>query len=180
VQSPYHLVRTREIYRNPWISVREDEVRRPDGAVAFFGIVEMKAGSSVLAINDRDEAYLVREFKYAVGRETLEVVSGGIEPGESPLGAARRELKEEAGLEAAEWIGMGSIDPFTTVVSSPNHLFLALGITEGGPRPEAGEVLRMEKIPFPRVLEMLAAGEITHAASNVLILQAARRLAGRR
>lgn len=175
--NPYDLLRTREVYRNPWIRVREDEVRRPDGHVAFFGIVDMKAGSSVLAVNAACEAYLIREYKYALGRETIEVVSGGVEPGEQPLAAARRELKEEAGLEAAEWIDMGRIDPFTTVISSSNHLFLAMDVREGEGRPDEGEMLRVERVPFPRVLDMVATGEITHGASVALILKAARRLA---
>lgn len=134
----------------------------------------MKAGSSILAFNDRREVYLVREYKYAVGRESLEVISGGIEPGEPPIETARRELKEEAGLEAGRWVDMGMIEPFTSVIASPNYLFLALGVREGECRPDEGEMVTVEKVPFARALDLALSGGITHGASTVLILKADR------
>jgi ADP-ribose pyrophosphatase len=173
--NPYTLLQSRAVYSNRHIHVREDKVIRPGGEPGIFGVVDMKAGSSILAMNAQQEVYLVREFKYALGRETLEVISGGIEPGEEPLAAARRELKEEAGLDSVEWVAMGRLDPFTTVIASPNYLFLALGVAEGPCRPDAGEILRVERVPFPRAVALLEAGEITHGASVALILKAERR-----
>jgi 8-oxo-dGTP pyrophosphatase MutT (NUDIX family) len=171
--SPYRLASTREVYSNPWIRLREDHVRRPDGAPGVFGVVEMKPGATVLAINAAGDVHLVSEYKYAVGRYTLELVSGGIEAGETPLEAARRELREETGLEAGRWTDLGVVDPFTTVVASPNHLFLARDLSEVSSRPEPGEELRIERVPFPAALEMVRDGRITHAASCVLLLKAA-------
>lgn len=172
----YELLDSRAIYRNPWIAVREDRVRRPDGETATFGVVDMKSGSTVLALTESGEVLLVREFKYAVGRETVELISGAIEPGETPLDAARRELREEAGVEAECWTEMGVIDPFTTAIRSPNYLFLAEGLREAGRSPDAGEVVEPFRVPFEEALEMVGRGEITHAASCVLLLKAAATL----
>ncbi|MBI1786016.1 MAG: NUDIX hydrolase [Acidobacteria bacterium] len=173
-KAPYRLATSREVYRNPWIRVREDRVIRPDGSSGLFGVMEGKTGASVLALNDLHEVYLIREYKHAVARHSLEVMSGGLEPGESPLDAARRELKEEAGLTASEWTELGMIDPFTTFVNAPNYLFLARGIQEGEQSPDHGEVLEVVKTPFSRAVEMVMRGEITHGASCVAILKAAR------
>jgi ADP-ribose pyrophosphatase len=107
-----------------------------------------------------------------VKRETIEVISGGIDKNETALAAAKRELLEEVGVEAKDWVELGSIDPFTTVVSSPNYLFLATGLAHFDPKPNEGEILQRITVPFKKALQMVQSGEITHAASCVLILKA--------
>ena len=172
MKGPYQILGSRDVYKNPWMNVREDSVIRPGGTEGIFGIVEMIHGSTILAINERREAFLVKEYRYGIGRDSIELVSGAIESAETPLDAAKRELKEELGIEASEWIDLGSVDPFTTVVRSPNHMFLALGIKEGESSPEDGEVLHITKLPFQHVVDMVMRSEITHSASCVLILKA--------
>jgi 8-oxo-dGTP pyrophosphatase MutT (NUDIX family) len=156
--------------------VREDEVIRPGGSVGFFGVVDMVGGSSVLAVDGNDEVYLVREYKYAVGRDSLEVVSGAIDAGETALDAAKRELREEAGLIAAEWQELGTVDPFTTAIRCTNHLFLAKGLSPTPADPDDGEEITIVRVPIEAALNMVLAGEITHASSCILILRAARLL----
>ena len=170
--SPFKLMGSREIYRNRWISVREDRVLRPSGVDGIFGIVDMIQGASVLAIDDTNNVVLTREYKYAIDRPSYEVVSGGIEPRETPLAAARRELLEEVGVVAERWIDAGCIDPFTTVVNSPNYMFVALGLSERARTHDPDESIVVEKIPLEQALAMVMAGRITHGASCVLILKA--------
>jgi ADP-ribose pyrophosphatase len=170
--SPFRLLSSKGVYQNPWMSVREDRVIRPDGAEGIFGVVTMKAGSSVLAVDDDLQVFLTREYCYALQRESLEAVSGAMEGQEQPLAAAKRELAEEIGLVAREWIDLGWIDPFTTVISSPNYMFLALGLTPTPRKLDAGEVLDVVKMPFAEALDLVMAGKITHGASCVLILKA--------
>ncbi|MBM3302953.1 MAG: NUDIX hydrolase [Deltaproteobacteria bacterium] len=171
-KSPYSVLSSRSIYANPWISVREDRVIRPDGKEAVFGLIEMRAGSTVLAMDGQCQVYLVREYKLAVERHSMELISGGLAEGETALDAAKRELREEVGLQAKEWIDLGVVDPFTTVVRSPNHIFLALGICEGNRSPEPGEILDIVKVPFRQAVDMVMNSVITHAASCVAILKA--------
>ena len=172
-ENSYQRLNSREIYANHWIQLREDDVIRPGGEPGKFGVVTMRSGSSVLAVNHQQEVYLVKEYKYAAGRDSIEVISGAIEDGEPPLAAAKRELIEEAGLETSRWLDLGHVDPFTTVIRSPNYLFLALDVVEGESRPEAGEVLEVVKMSFAKALEMVMNGQITHAASCILLLKAA-------
>lgn len=172
MKGPFEFLERREVYSNPWLQVREDRVILPDGREGCFGVVQMKAGSTVLAISDDGYAYLVKEYKYAVERDSIELMSGGLEDEETPLEAARRELKEEVGLRAREWIDLGVVDPFTTLINSPNYLFLALGVEEGEPDRDDSEVLEVLKVPFLEAVEMVMRSQIRHAASCVLILKA--------
>src|SRR4029453_13769042 len=111
---PYPVLSSEPRYRNRWIALREDRVIRPGGSEGLFGVVEMVPGSSVLAIDDEDNCFLVRQYKYALGRDSLEAISGGIDDGETPLGAAQRELREEVGLIAADWQDLGGVDAVNT------------------------------------------------------------------
>jgi 8-oxo-dGTP pyrophosphatase MutT (NUDIX family) len=171
---PYTVLSSQVQYQNPWMRVREDRVIRPGGSEGLFGVVEMVGGSSVLAVDDDENAYLVREYKYAVGRDSLEVVSGAIDAGETPMEAAKRELREEAGLFAAEWHELGTVDPFTTAIHCTNHLFLAKSLSPTAADPDDGEEISLVRVPFGAALQMVLAGEITHASSCILILRAAR------
>jgi 8-oxo-dGTP pyrophosphatase MutT (NUDIX family) len=168
---PYTILHSKPIYENPWLKVREDRVTRTGGQETTFGVVTMKPGVTVLPIDDSDQVYLVREFKYGVAEPSLEAMSGAIESGETPERTGLRELGEEIGLVAASWVDMGVVNPFTTVVSSPNHMFLARDLSETRRSPDAGEQIETVKMPFSEALEAVLKGTITHAASCVLILK---------
>ena len=174
--SPFVLKATREEYKNPWISVREDKVTRPGGGDGLFGIVTMKPGSSVLALTEEGDVFLTKEYKYGIARSSLEVVSGALDEDEQPIDAAKRELREELGLEADTWIDCGKIDPFTTVVNSPNYMFLCFGMRQSAQQLDPGEVLSFHRVKFSRAVDMALNGEITHGASCVLLLKAERML----
>ena len=175
-QGPYTVLSSEPRYSNRWMAVREDRVIRPGGTEGLFGVVEMVAGSSVLAVDGENHVHLVREYKYALGRDSLEVISGGVDEGETPVAAAQRELREEAGLLATEWHELGAVDPFTTAIRCRNHLFLARGLSHTDTDLDDGEELTLVKLPFDAALQMVLAGEISHAASCILILRAARLL----
>ncbi len=104
---PWGILSSREVYRDPWLDVRVDNVLRPDGLpvpIPRFGSSRHLRDRS----GDHGELYLTREFHYAVGRETIEGVSGGIEVDETPLQSAERELREEIGIVAkigSNWDG---------------------------------------------------------------------------
>lgn len=160
-------------YKNPWIEVREDAVVRPDGKDGICGVVTMKNGVSVLPYDLEGGVYLTEEYHYGVERITIEAISGGVDASESILEAAKRELREETGLTAAEWIDLGSLDPFTTVVVSSNHIYLARGLSQGKSSQEGTESIRVLKVPFTQALEWAMNGKITHGASVALILKTA-------
>ena len=170
---PYTILHSRPVYENPWIKVREDRIIRSGEPEALFGVVTMKPGVSVLPLETSGDVSLVREFKYGLGEPTLEVVSGAIESGETPEHAGLRELAEEVDLIASEWVDMGLINPFTTIVNAPNHMFLARGLSKVRRQKQADEKIEVVTMPFSKALQAVLDGTITHGASCVLILKAA-------
>lgn len=173
---PWQIVSSREVYRDPWLLVVRDEVVRPDGHPGSYCVVHVKPGITVVAVDDQNRIYLTEEFHYAVGCETLEAVSGGVDEGEDSLQAAQRELREELGIEAAEWIDLGRVDPFTASVLSPSQIYLARKLTFGAAAPEGTEQIRQISMTLAEAVERVMQGKITHAASCVAILKAARLL----
>jgi ADP-ribose pyrophosphatase len=177
---PWQIHARHEVYRDPWILVLRDEVTRPDGTPGTHCIVRLKAGASVLALDDDGTVHLTREFHYGVGRETIEVVSGGIDAGEDAEQTARRELREELGIEAREWIDLGVCDPFTSVVVSPTRLFLARGLSFGETALEGTEQIGRVVVGFDEATKMVFDGRITHAPSCLAILKTWHLLRGTR
>lgn len=174
MQNPIRTLSSKPVHEGRLVKLRLDHVQLPLGSEDTYEYVEIKAGSSTLAMEENGDVWLVREWKYAIGRPSLEVVSGGIEQGEEPIDAARRELREEAGLAASEWISLGFVDPFTTMLRCPNHLFIARGLTPvEHAREEAEFHMELHRIPLSEAVRLVMAGEITHATSCSLILKAA-------
>lgn len=159
-------------YENPWISVKEEYLIWVDGSKKTFGTVEMISGVSVLPIDEQGNVYLVNEYRRAIGKESLEAVSGGCRKGENSQEAAIRELAEETGMVASSLTDMGSIDPFTSLINSKNSLFIAEGLRKGDASPDSGEVLELVKISLAEALRLVDSGRITHGATVVLLLKA--------
>jgi 8-oxo-dGTP pyrophosphatase MutT (NUDIX family) len=170
-RGPWTVLESQQLYTNPWIRVREDRVIQPDGLVGTFGVVELTPGVSVLPVGDDGTVYLVRVFRYTLGRDSLEAVAGGIEDGESPEETARRELREEVGIEADEITPLGVADQLTENVVSPVHLFQARGLRFVEPQQEATEQISRVAVPLEKALDWAIDGTISHAASAVLIFK---------
>ncbi len=173
-RGPWKVIESTQVYQDPWLSVRKDDVIRPDGKHGTHSVVTIKPGVSVLAIDDDMNVYLTSEFHYAVDRVTLETVSGGIEPNEDALETAKRELREEIGVVADAWTDLGTCDPFTASLLSPTKLFLAQGLTFVDDQPEGTEVIDTVTMPLDEAIQCVMQSKITHAPSCTLILKAAR------
>jgi 8-oxo-dGTP pyrophosphatase MutT (NUDIX family) len=161
------------LYGDEFAEVWVDEVLRPDGEPARRVTMRMKPGVAVLALDAGGFAHLVKTFRYAVGKECVEVVQGGMEEGEEPEAAARRELREELGVEAEELTDLGLVDAITSQVYSPARIFLARGLRFGEPETESTESLEPVKVRFEEAVRMVLDGEITQGTSCALILKAA-------
>jgi 8-oxo-dGTP pyrophosphatase MutT (NUDIX family) len=171
---PWTVRSSERLYGDEFAEVWVDEVSRPDGEPARRVTMRMKPGVAVLAVDGDGVAHLVKTFRYAVGKECVEVVQGGTEEGEKTLDAARRELKEELGVEAEELTDLGLIDSVTSQVYAPAQVFLARGLRFGEPERESTEDLQTVRVRFEEAVRMVMDGEITQGISCALILKASR------
>jgi ADP-ribose pyrophosphatase len=171
---------SRSVHKGNLVHLREDRVVLPRGTETTYEFVEIKHGASVLAMEENGDVWLVLEWKYAVDRPSLEVVSGGMEIGETPVETAHRELREELGKTARELIPLGHVDPFTTMLRCPNHIFLGRGLGEAEREPEEAESnMELHRVPFQQAYDFAVRGEITHGTSCVAIFRAAEWLKSR-
>lgn len=175
-RGPFKEIHRSVKYRSDWMRLEEAAVIRPDGSSGSFGLVYMRPGATVVAVDESGNIILAREYKYALEKETVELISGGIEDGETPEEAAGRELMEETGYISRSIIRLGEVDPFTTVVSSKNYILLARDLVFDPGAKDSRELIESFSVPLADAVGMVERSEITHAASCVGILLAARLL----
>ena len=151
--------------------IREDKVIRPDGAEGIYGVVEMPPSCGIVAIDDRDQIAMVSQWRYTLGKMSVEIPTGGAAHGEMPLDAAKRELSEETGLTAVGWTPLGTIDNSNGITTDVAHMFLARQLSTGPANKQGDEELELHWINFADAVKSVMAGEITESVSVAAILK---------
>lgn len=169
-KNPWQALSSREVYDNPWIKVREDEVVRPDGEPGIYGVVQYKNIAIGILPVEEDHIYLVGQYRYPLNQYSWEIPEGGCPEGEDLLSAAQRELAEETGLRAKNWKMMGAAHLSNSVSDERAVWFLATDLTQGQHEPEGTEQLNIRRLPSAQVLQMALKGEITDALSLLAIM----------
>jgi 8-oxo-dGTP pyrophosphatase MutT (NUDIX family) len=176
-KNPWTTLSSREIYLNPWIRVREDQVLKPDGSPGIYGVVEYRNRAvGVVPIDNDGYTWLVGQYRYTHNRYEWEIPEGGCPEGESLEDCARRELLEETGLVASE------LEPLLLDIQLSNsigdetaHLFIARGLTQETPQPEDTEQIAIRRLPLAEAIQMVTSGQIRDSMSVIALLALARR-----
>jgi 8-oxo-dGTP pyrophosphatase MutT (NUDIX family) len=162
---PIHRVASREVYRNSWMTLREDDIQRPDGSTGIYAVVDKPTYALVIP-RDGDRFHLVEQFRYPLGLRRWEFPQGTapeqehLEPGD----LAVRELREETGLRAEFMAVLGQLDVAPGMSSQRGWVFLATGITEREHEREHEEQdMHSEWFSRAQVERMIRDGEITDA-----------------
>ena len=173
--SPWRRHVRRIAYDNAWIQVLHDEVTRPDGQPGIYGVVHFRNRAvGVVAIDDQDRVVLVGQHRYALDRYSWEIPEGGVPLDEDPLDGARRELREETGLDASAWREIGRMQLSNSITDEVGLIYLATGLTQGEATPEATEDLRLRWVPFAEVTAMIDRGELPDALTQLALERVAR------
>ena len=176
-RNPWKRISSREIYSNPWITVREDQVIRPDGKEGIYGVVDTRIAVGVVALTPEHDIYLVGQWRYPLDIYSWEIVEGGTDPGEEPLETAKRELVEEAGLIAESWAPLGPKVHLSNCFTSEEAVFfLAKDLHETEASPDGTEELVIKKTPFQEALNMVETGEISDAMTVIALERMSKQL----
>ncbi len=161
------------IYRGKILNLRVDIAGLPDGREAPREFVEHNGGVTVAALTDDAELIFVRQFRYPYMEEVLELPAGKLEKGENPLVAGKRELREEAGVEAAQYINLGEFYPSPGYTNEVIYLYGARGLTAVEQELDDDEFLNVEYIPLDKAVEMVLNNEIKDGKTQTAILKLA-------
>ena len=131
---------SKQVYANPWMSVREDAIRRPDGSTGIYGVVDTPDIALIIPA-EGDRLHLVEQYRYPVAGRRWEFPSGSADQplGAEPAALAARELGEETGLVASRLTALGTLDITPSMFSQRCTVFLATDLTQGAPQRELEE-----------------------------------------
>jgi 8-oxo-dGTP pyrophosphatase MutT (NUDIX family) len=166
----WRVLKSRFAVDRPWLRVREDHVRLPNGLeLESFYVMEGRHWASVVAVTEDRHVVLVEQYRHGISTVTLELPAGMIDEGETPLEAARRELLEETGYHADAWHPLAIVAPEPNKSTLFAHFFVAENARRvGPPRPESVEQIEVK-------LDLVDAGGLHHGVQIGAILLAARK-----
>ncbi|MEW6541738.1 MAG: NUDIX hydrolase [Bacillota bacterium] len=164
------------VFQGNILRVRVDTVLLPDGRTGSREVVEYAGAVAVVALDALGRVVLVRQYRYPVGEELLEIPAGKLEAGEDPLACARRELLEETGFAARDWRLVCSYYSTPGFTSERMHVFLATELEPKEASADADEFIEVDLVPLEKALAMIGEGTIRDGKSLVGLLTVVREL----
>jgi ADP-ribose pyrophosphatase len=173
-----HTLDSRLAYQGGFLRVFVDRVRCPDGHIANREYLRHPGAVMMIPLLDDGRVVLERQYRYPVRRSFIEFPAGKLEPGEVLLDCAQRELWEETGYRAAEWIDFGEFHCAIGYCDERIHIYLAQGLQAGAARTDAGEVLEIFTASVAELLEWIKDGAVTDAKTIIGAYRLERYLRG--
>ena len=158
----WDIINSEYLFRRPWLTVRHDQVRLPDGRInPEFYVLEYPDWVNVIAITEDGMFVLERQYRHGLGKTCYEIPAGVIEKGETPLEAAKRELQEETGYGEGEWETLMTVSGNCSTTSNLTHCFLAKGVKKiSGQHLDATEDISVCLMDETRVKDLLECDQI--------------------
>ena len=166
------MISQERVYDGIIVNVRRDKARLMDGRVTNREVVEHPGGVAVFAMDGQGRVALVRQFRYPIGEETLELPAGKLEPGEDPRDSGLRELVEETGLVPKTFRSMGLSYSSPGIFAERIYLFFAKDLVQETPRPDDGEFVETVWVPYQELLDLVRQGKIQDGKTLAGILKA--------
>lgn len=162
------------VYRGRIINLRLDTAVLPDGKTAQREVIEHPGGVGVLPIDEKGNVLLVKQFRYPYMKETLEIPAGKRDKdGDSdPLVCGMRELKEETGASAKNYIPLGTLYPSPGYTDEVIYMYAATDLSYGEAEPDEDEFINLVKMPLNKAVKLVLDGEIPDSKTQVAVLKA--------
>ena len=148
------------IFEGKVVRLYLDRVRLPNGVVAEREVVGHWGAVGMVPLDDDGQVYLVRQYRHATGEDLLEIPAGKLAPDEDPLECGVRELKEEIGCRAEEWIKLAAFYTSPGFSDEMLYLYLARNLEKGVAKPDEDEFLEILRLPIQDALHLVARGDI--------------------
>lgn len=162
---------TRAVFDGKLLHVREDEVRLPDGKTAVREWMDHRGAAVIVAFDEEDRLLLVRQYRYPLQGELLELPAGKLDPGETPEQGAARELAEETGYAAGRLTLLGRLAPAAAYTSEVLYVYLAEELTLCGQHLDEDEFLAVERWRLEDALALLDEDELIDAKTQIGLLR---------
>ena len=170
---PWRQLAERAIYDNPGRAGREYDVLPPTGRPALYGVVHFKnLALAILPLHDDGAVTLVGQSRFPHAGFSWELPEGGGALDVDPLESARRELREETGMEAADWTPIGRFQLSNSITDELAYGFLATGLSQGDAAPDETEQLSIVRVPSREALDAVLAGDIEDILTVAILLRA--------
>lgn len=174
-ENPWQTHSSAVAYENNWLTVRHEEVTTPANTPGIYGVVSFKNKAvGVVPIDTEGNTYLVGQYRYPLNEYSWEIPEGGSPLGTDPLDSAKRELKEETGLEARHWTQIARIHTSNSATDEEGFIFIAEDLVQGDHEPEETEDLQVRKVSLKDAVRMVMNSEITDSISMAAILMVGR------
>jgi 8-oxo-dGTP pyrophosphatase MutT (NUDIX family) len=175
---PWHVLASRYLLRDRWLTVRADDCVTESGVtVAPYYVLEYPDWAHVAAFDAEGRLLIVRQYRHALGRVCVELPGGIVDPGEAPLVAVQRELAEETGYRADRWEALGAFSPNPATHTNTLYGFLAQDVIHNSlPSLDSTETLMHEFISVESLMKMIATGEFAQGLQVGTVLLALQRL----
>ena len=160
------------IFTGRVIRLTLERVRLPNGQEADLEIVHHPGGAAVVALDQEDQVCLLRQYRHVAGGWLWELPAGKIDHREPPLETARRELREEAGRQAADWRELGCMHSSPGILTEVVHLYLARDLTPTATGHEREEVIEIHWLPLTQALRWCRDGTISDAKTLIGLFRA--------
>lgn len=175
---PRELEESAKVFEDRFLGVRRDRFGGGSGPVKHALVLELPDWVNVVAFDDEERIVLVRQFRFGTREVNLEIPGGGVDDGESARIAAERELREETGLAARDWVEIGTVEPNPAIQGNRCTTFLARGLTRIADY-DADEIDEVTRLPWREIPEAIGDGRIRHALVIAAVYFAQVHLASR-